>query len=1427
MYYENAINSQVKTMKRMLYRKINDGFRPKIKDEKFLTTIADKLLPMLTSCHLRESTFKIFIAFYLMVNSLTSFSQACGNPCPADCAGNLIYQMFNCNQHQFSYNTVNCTDPIISVIWYIDNDIYAGEGNPKIIEFPASGTYSISGTILFESGCCIEKSITIQVSTEDVIDITCSPLCSDFIINESFENTTCVILNNSNQFQEDCIDSWECASGTPDLFLASNSNPAYDGNVYAYFVINEAIYKPQTFRKNRNYKLNFASNVSSFKGTGSSQGTMNVYLANGLTPYTSPPGSTENFPPAYASSLNTIFPLIADMPLCYLNWTENCYSFNINDKPEEYFQLLFHPDLGENPGRIAAALDKVKLTCELDILKTEGFIANVMDTKVDFSPDLLIANPSGTITYMWDFGDGSQTNGQNVSHTYLTGGDYLVTLDIVDESGCCQKISKIVKVKCYDISFTIKNSICGTYLFDVNTQDQGLRYSWTFNPGATSTEKSPEYSFHKNGEYIVNLKVFNSLGILICQSNAKIEILCFPPIPKCEDVDHPIRKFISGLNSTNSTTHHDDFLWSVYCKQNGLDPLNQLRTKFFVRGTLIIDVNCNFEGTEWIMDEGAEIIAKNKVEFKGLDKLTGCEKMWKGITLEQSSNKFKLSKIYDADKAIYFSKGNRNSISECEFVNNAYGIYIDGNTIPVVFPFIAFRGNTLKGTGTLKPSYLGQDLISTNYPHAGIYASNTTTILVTGSSLTNTFENMIHGILLNGSNVLSSYNIYKNLKKLSNSELETGSGIYSLNAKNTSVTTFDTYLESRNGVYFRNSSILSKISVFNNTIKNMTYSGIFVKDGCTNCEITIENNKDIKENENGIILSNITTPKKVRIDKNKQLIGNRTSIAVENSNGKLNMTSIFDNKIVFSDLSQWGIRLSNAKDKWDVKSNVLDMTTMRNSDYYGIISSNSSNNIFENNIVEKGNLFARNYDIFSSNDNVIKCNKSINANIGFQFAGICLGTNFQANQMNSNLAGLKIEKAVISNMSTENGVISVQEYKGNSWDGPNSKAVIEDGSPTNLNAFIYNSSLTNPAPPSSTAFWKPAITVRLNPDNGLETNINDWFDFGSNKNNQTCSSTIPPPTNSSMTILDKVIDGTLLINEYTQQNAWTGQWQLLDILSRNIQLLNSYDKLANFYNDNSVVKSYYLMEKSIDELSSINNSDESNLEAIEQSIFQIEQELITYADTEGNNLTTNEANAKIDVIQAQVIQAKILHDQHLNNVQNLAFSLLQELESLPEPYSFCKDYKEVFKARLNLVLESDDFVISTHRVNLKRIAESCKYDVGKPVSIAQGLCRSLGISFNEGDACSRNRERIGDNKLSLNNSLVVSPNPVSKEIEVNSIKLFNKYTILDVANHKIIEMKVEEANRLYIEIANYLPGIYFINVRHNDGSVSSAKFIKI
>ncbi|MFM2393366.1 MAG: hypothetical protein RLZZ546_1348, partial [Bacteroidota bacterium] len=858
--------------------------------------------------------------------------------------------------------------------------------------------------------------------------------------------------------------------------------------------------------------------------------------------------------------------------------------------------------------------------------------------------------------------------------------------------------------------------------FDVNTQGNGLRYEWTFNPGATSTEKSPEYSFHKNGAYIVTLKIFNSLGNLLCENNAKIEISCFPESPRCEDLDDPIRKYISGLTSTDGiVVHHGPFLWSVYCKQNGLNPAYQLRTKFFIRGTLIMDVNCVFEGTNWIMDEGAEIIAINKIECKNQDIFNGCEKIWKGINLNKASNKFKNTTFYDAEKAISISQGNNNSFVSCDFINNSVGVYIEGAPgVDIVFPFRTFKGNILKGEGMLKPPFKDQQLVFDQYPLAGIYALNTKTMLVNGTEK-NEFENMMYGIFLNRSNIIANNNEFKNLKKV-NSDISEGSGIYSIFARNTSVIKHNTFLDSRNGIYFRKLSS-NIIDINNNTLKNSSNAGLYFHENGFESKIKIENNKEIMYNEHGILLQGISNSNSISISHNREIVGNRFGINLSSCVGKPDQTSIINNKLFFSESSDFGIFLSNTKDKWKIKNNELNLTANGTRPRSGISLGTSSNNIIEENIVEKGNGLATNYSFTSSSNNIIKCNKSFNGITGFEFSGTCLATNFQANEMKNNSNGLVIEKAVIASMD-EQGNIGAQEYKGNTWEGPNTKAVIDESSLTDANQFIYNPSLTNPAPPTPLAKWKPENTVKVNPA-GVETPISNWFLQQSLESNKTCDSNLPPLANSSLELLDKVIDGTLFMNENADQNAWTGHWQLFDIINEDFTLLGRNQKLANFYNENIVVKSYYYINKNIEDIHIMNDDQTFALSGLQNNIDPLEQELIANANAEENNFNEDMVNEKVDALRHLLIEANTIYDKQEEEVRKRAFTLREEVGALSESYIFCKDYKDVFLASLDQILLNDEDFTSTHGNNLKRIAESCIDEVGKPVFIARGLCTAF------------------------------------------------------------------------------------------------------
>jgi len=51
------------------------------------------------------------------------------------------------------------------------------------------------------------------------------------------------------------------------------------------------------------------------------------------------------------------------------------------------------------------------------------------------------------VTYLWEFGDGSEANGRTVSHTFAVPGTYEVTLWVTDDLAQASSISHVIKVK--------------------------------------------------------------------------------------------------------------------------------------------------------------------------------------------------------------------------------------------------------------------------------------------------------------------------------------------------------------------------------------------------------------------------------------------------------------------------------------------------------------------------------------------------------------------------------------------------------------------------------------------------------------------------------------------------------------------------------------------------------------------------------------------------------------------------------------------------------------------------------------------------------------------------------------------------------------------------------------------------------------------
>ena len=124
----------------------------------------------------------------------------------------------------------------------------------------------------------------------------------------------------------------------------------------------------------------------------------------------------------------------------------------------------------------------------------------------------------GTTTYYWDFGDGFTSSLENPTHTYTTYGNYSVTLQVTNSTGCTKLLTKpnyIQIVPKPNAAFTASNNnSCTAPLVAnfTNTSTGAVSYLWNFGDGTTSTQTSPSHTYTTPGSYTVTLIASNAGG---------------------------------------------------------------------------------------------------------------------------------------------------------------------------------------------------------------------------------------------------------------------------------------------------------------------------------------------------------------------------------------------------------------------------------------------------------------------------------------------------------------------------------------------------------------------------------------------------------------------------------------------------------------------------------------------------------------------------------------------------------------------------------------------------------------------------------------------------------------------------------------------------------------------------------------------------
>lgn len=209
---------------------------------------------------------------------------------------------------------------------------------------------------------------------------------------------------------------------------------------------------------------------------------------------------------------------------------------------EGYFTvtLIIEGTLGDTD-TISYNITVNDLQASFDISTYEAYVGDsIAFTDVSYTT-------SGITDWYWDFGDGNTSNVSNPNHVYNQAGVYLVSLSIIDYSGCVSYFDQQITIH-IKADFKINpEEACegeGVVFTDLSLGGSINDWQWTFGDGGTSIAQNPTWTYSAPGTYDVTLIVTDTLSNidtltqqLIIHSPSFVEF-SVPNIPICSNEEY-------------------------------------------------------------------------------------------------------------------------------------------------------------------------------------------------------------------------------------------------------------------------------------------------------------------------------------------------------------------------------------------------------------------------------------------------------------------------------------------------------------------------------------------------------------------------------------------------------------------------------------------------------------------------------------------------------------------------------------------------------------------------------------------------------------------------------------------------------------------------------------------------------------------------
>lgn len=381
---------------------------------------------------------------------------------------------------------------------------------------------------------------------------------------------------------------------------------------------------------------------------------------------------------------------------------------------------------------------------------------------------------TGTISYAWEFGDGTTSDFADFNKVYNGFGTYSVKLTVESNYGYTDVITKTVEVfEAPKVDFTFDNKCIGDAVpfTDVSTVPGGSPvYAWKFGDGNTSTTASPSYTYGATGVYFASLTVTDAKNC----SSTETKAITYSPKPTA---DFSIPALVCNENDvmfTNTTTEvgNTGYTWDFGNTQSAQTKDGSV--KYTNAGTFTVSLTALSDfGCADVKTQSVTITEGPVADFTTPGGCTGDQVMYTNTTSEPSGANTTYDWSFGEDGATSTSKDDSytyNAVGDYEVILKASAdngcatekkITVTLGERPVVdftLPAKACVGedvfitnSSVVSTGSLTNTWdLGNgNNSSANNPTASYTSANTYTVSLTAESGTGCAATKTRDIVVN------------------------------------------------------------------------------------------------------------------------------------------------------------------------------------------------------------------------------------------------------------------------------------------------------------------------------------------------------------------------------------------------------------------------------------------------------------------------------------------------------------------------------------------------------------------------------------------------------------------------------------------------------------------------------------------------------